>query len=312
MPCRGAPEPSLPEDRAGPPLAPKLRGSCQPKWRHPVCRKTSDGCRRVARASKPQPLRGADNSLHCACSSSVPAGGAARGRRKKKKKTKKRVSLPLSCFALFGPAVSCCSVLEHFFSCSLLFPLAVNSTRGCPIRGGTAGRRLSVQACTLAMPTCGFLTMAGSGGNLFVVAKWVQMSEVSACSSGSPDVVHGCVRGAARACTAQPVSGFQGANSWLHGLQRCWACAPPSAGSWGVPCGAFHGLSVLRYGRLRLRISHALTYINFSSLSLTNALKLAEKEFSFFNQNRCFSQVLHKIREYYQSVLSTPKYLRTC
>lgn len=89
VPCRGAPEPSLPGDRVGPPLAPKLQGSCQPKWRHPVCRKTSDGCRRVARASKPQPLRGADNSLRCACSSSVPAGGAARGKIKKKTKRQK-------------------------------------------------------------------------------------------------------------------------------------------------------------------------------------------------------------------------------
>lgn len=139
MPCRGAPEPSLPEDRAGPPLAPKLRGSCQPKWRHPVCRKTSDGCRRVARASKPQPLRGADNSLCCACSSSVPAGGAARGRRKKKKKDKKTSVTATFLFRAFWPCRFLLFGSRTFFQLLSPFSPRCEQHKGLPHPRGHSG-----------------------------------------------------------------------------------------------------------------------------------------------------------------------------
>lgn len=52
---------------------PGVLGQLSASLGHPVCWKTSDSCRRVARAANRSPCVGLIRALRCSCSSSVPA-----------------------------------------------------------------------------------------------------------------------------------------------------------------------------------------------------------------------------------------------
>lgn len=162
---------------------------------------------RVARASKPQPLRGADNSLCYACSSSVPAGGAGDTHTQKKPKCDCRFPVSRFLALLF----LCCSILSHFFSVSRLFFPSVWLKGLLHPRGQAALLRLMLR-CTELHQLCVLTRLWFACSALaLMLCVCVNVMLLMPARSSSPTVrlSAGCM-----SCS--------GASLWMHRLQSCW------------------------------------------------------------------------------------------